>query len=38
MGGQSELMWNRGSDDATLPGLGPAGIACPVALPALDLW
>jgi hypothetical protein len=38
MGGQSEiLMWNRESDDATLPALSPAGIALSVA-PAADAW
>jgi hypothetical protein len=35
MGGQSKiLMWNRESDDATLPSLSPAGIGMSVALPA----
>jgi hypothetical protein len=35
MGGQSKiLMWNRESDDATLPALGPTGIAASRALPA----
>jgi hypothetical protein len=35
MGGQSRiLMWNRESDDATLPALSPAGTAQSVALPA----
>jgi hypothetical protein len=35
MGGQSKiLMWNRESDDATLPALGPAGIAASRPLPA----
>jgi hypothetical protein len=34
MGGQSKiLMWNRESDDATLPALSPAGIALSRALP-----
>ena len=38
MGGQSEiLMWNRESDDATLPALSPAGIALSVA-PAAGAW
>jgi hypothetical protein len=35
MGGQSEiLMWNRESDDATLPSLSPAGISMSAAIPA----
>lgn len=35
IGGQAKiLMWNRASDDATLPVLSPAGIALSVALPA----
>jgi hypothetical protein len=35
MGGQSEiLMWNRESDDATLPELSPTGIAASVRPPA----
>jgi hypothetical protein len=35
MGGQSKiLMWNRESDDATLPALSPTGIAASRALPA----
>jgi hypothetical protein len=34
MGGQSKiLMWNRESDDATLPALSPAGIALSAPLP-----
>jgi hypothetical protein len=34
MGGQSKiLMWNRESDDATLPALSPAGIAASLPLP-----
>ena len=34
MGGQSKiLMWNRESDDATLPALSPAGIAASEPLP-----
>ncbi|MEZ4382605.1 MAG: hypothetical protein R3A79_14805 [Nannocystaceae bacterium] len=38
MGGQSEiLMWNRESDDATLPSLSPAGIALSRA-PAAGTW
>ncbi len=38
MGGQSEiLMWNRESDDATLPALSPAGIALSVQ-PPVDAW
>ncbi|MDI1447663.1 hypothetical protein [Polyangium sp. 6x1] len=38
MGGQSKiLMWNRESDDATLPSLSPAGIAMSVVLSA-DQW
>jgi hypothetical protein len=38
MGGQSEiLMWNRESDDATLPELSPAGIALSVK-PAVNEW
>lgn len=38
MGGQSEiLMWNRESDDATLPVLSPAGIAQSLA-PAAGAW
>jgi hypothetical protein len=36
MGGQSgTLMWNRKSDDATLPELSPVGISMGKALPAL---
>lgn len=35
IGGQAKiLMWNRASDDATLPVLSPAGIALSVPLPA----
>lgn len=35
MGGQAQiLMWNRESDDATLPALSPVGRAASVALPA----
>lgn len=35
MGGQSKiLMWNRESDDATLPSLSPTGIGMSVVLPA----
>jgi hypothetical protein len=35
MGGQSKIvMWNRESDDATLPALSPTGIAASRALPA----
>lgn len=35
MGGQSEiLMWNRESDDATLPSLSPVGISMSAAIPA----
>lgn len=35
MGGQNEiLMWNRESDDATLPVLSPVGVATSVALDA----
>jgi len=38
IGGQSRiLMWNRESDDATLPELSPAGIAQSVS-PAPDQW
>jgi hypothetical protein len=38
MGGQSEIfMWNRESDDATLPALSPAGIALSAA-PAAGAW
>jgi hypothetical protein len=38
MGGQSKiLMWNRESDDATLPSLSPAGIAKSTA-PAAQKW
>jgi hypothetical protein len=38
MGGQSEiLMWNRESDDATLPELSPAGIALSVK-PQVGRW
>jgi hypothetical protein len=38
MGGQSEiLMWNRESDDATLPELSPAGIALS-RKPAAQTW
>jgi hypothetical protein len=38
IGGQSEiLMWNRESDDATLPELSPAGIALSVK-PAVNEW
>jgi len=38
MGGQSEiLMWNRESDDATLPELSPSGIALSVR-PTVDRW
>lgn len=38
MGGQSEiLMWNRESDDATLPELSPAGVAMSVK-PAIERW
>ncbi len=38
MGGQSRiLMWNRESDDATVPVLSPAGIALSVA-PAAGAW
>jgi hypothetical protein len=38
MGGQSEiLMWNRESDDATLPELSPNGIAASVR-PAPQAW
>ena len=38
MGGQSEiLMWNRESDDATLPSLSPAGIALSIK-PAAQQW
>ena len=38
MGGQSEiLMWNRESDDATLPELSPSGIAMSVR-PAAQTW
>jgi len=37
MGGQSEiLMWNRESDDATLPELSPTGIAASVKLTPLS--
>jgi hypothetical protein len=38
MGGQSEIfMWNRESDDATLPALSPAGIAMSRA-PVAGAW
>ncbi|EYF00484.1 hypothetical protein [Chondromyces apiculatus] len=38
MGGQSKiLMWNRESDDATLPSLSPAGIAQSL-MPTPDTW
>jgi hypothetical protein len=38
MGGQSEiLMWNRESDDATLPELSPSGIAASVK-PRAETW
>jgi hypothetical protein len=38
MGGQSQIfMWNRESDDATLPELGPIGIAMSVQPPA-NAW
>jgi hypothetical protein len=38
MGGQNQiLMWNRESDDATLPALSPAGVAMSVE-PATDQW
>jgi hypothetical protein len=38
MGGQSEiLMWNRESDDATLPELSPAGIALSIK-PEAAVW
>ena len=38
MGGQSEiLMWNRESDDATLPELSPKGISMSVK-PAVNKW
>lgn len=38
MGGQSQiLMWNRESDDATLPSLSPAGIALSLA-PVPQQW
>lgn len=38
MGGQNKvLMWNRSSDDATLPVLSPAGTAKSAALPA-NAW
>jgi hypothetical protein len=38
MGGQSKiLMWNRESDDATLPALSPAGIAASQPLP-VERW
>jgi hypothetical protein len=38
MGGQSEIMmWNRESDDATLPELSPTGIAMS-AKPATNTW
>ncbi|NJD05814.1 MAG: DUF1592 domain-containing protein, partial [Methylococcaceae bacterium] len=38
MGGQSQiLMWNRESDDATLPELGPTGISLSVA-PKAGSW
>jgi hypothetical protein len=37
MGGQSRiLMWNRESDDATLPSLSPAGIALSRVLPVQE--
>jgi len=36
MGGQSQiLMWNRESDDATLPSLSPVGIAKSTSLPPM---
>jgi len=35
MGGQNQiLMWNRESDDATLPSLSPTGVGLSTALPA----
>ena len=38
MGGQSQiLMWNRETDDATLPVLSPTGISLSVA-PSADTW
>lgn len=38
MGGQSKIaMWNRESDDATLPSLSPAGIALSIA-PTPQQW
>ena len=38
MGGQAKiLMWNRESDDATLPALSPTGIAASLPLPT-DRW
>lgn len=38
MGGQKKiLMWNRESDDATLPELSPAGVALSVA-PRPNTW
>lgn len=38
MGGQnSVLMWNRESDDATLPAMSPAGVATSLPLP-VDTW
>jgi hypothetical protein len=38
MGGQSEiLMWNRESDDATMPELSPKGISLSVK-PAVNTW
>lgn len=38
LGGQSRIMmWNRESDDATLPELSPTGIARSLA-PAVDRW
>jgi hypothetical protein len=38
MGGQSKiLMWNRESDDATMPSLSPVGISMSLA-PATDQW
>lgn len=34
MGGQNQiLMWNRESDDATLPSLSPVGVSMSIALP-----
>jgi hypothetical protein len=38
MGGQNAvLMWNRESDDATLPAMSPAGVGQSLALP-VDTW